>query len=374
MGYRYIGAKTRALPHILDKICSLVPQGGRVVDLMCGTGAVSAALRESGFRVTANDVMTFPFHHARIALLFTSPPEFLNAREFTHEYSGSTQKKMFPSTLYKRVLEALNNVPPKEDYFWREFSVEGEPANGQKPRNYFTPENAKKIDSVRGWISRLRECEYINALEQSLLLHDLIMAANDVANIAGTYGHYLSKTVERARYPLVLKPTSIVIRDDNGWHSVFRGYAEALADNLSCDLCYIDPPYMKRQYAANYHILETLARGDSPPAIGVSGLRPWRDQYSNFCTKTKIRKSFSEIFTKMDCSDFLISYSEDGLLTAGQLDSLFSEFGDVELLTFKYKRFRSNNSPLGPVLTEYLFHLRINRCPFLNPTLSADVS
>ncbi|MCZ5120468.1 DNA adenine methylase [Escherichia coli] len=36
---------------------------------------------------------------------------------------------------------------------------------------------------------------------------------------------------------------------------------------IQCDLCYIDPPYMKRQYAANYHILETLARGDEPEAM-----------------------------------------------------------------------------------------------------------
>ena len=40
------------------------------------------------------------------------------------------------------------------------------------------------------------------------------------------------------------------------------------------------PHISKRQYAANYHILETLHGNVEPEAIGDSGLRPWRDQYS----------------------------------------------------------------------------------------------
>ena len=140
---------------------------------------------------------------------------------------------------------------------------------------------------------------------------------------------------------------------------VLKGYAEELSKNISCDLCYIDPPYMKRQYAANYHILETLAREDEPEAIGVSGLRPWRDQYSNFCTKTKIRSSFRKIFTEMKCKDFLVSYNEDGLLTIEEIKEVFSEFGKIQVSSFKNKRFRSNDSPLGTDLTEYLIHLKI---------------
>ena len=76
-----------------------------------------------------------------------------------------------------------------------------------------------------------------------------------------------------------------------------RGQAETVAPLIEADLCYIDPPYMKRQYAANYHIIETIARGDSPEAVGVSGLRPWRDQYSDFCSKVKIRDAFRAIFS-----------------------------------------------------------------------------
>lgn len=361
MGYRYIGAKTKILNKVLEKISSLIAYGGHVVDLMCGTAAVSAGLRKLGFQVTAVDLMTFSYHHARVALLLTAPPAFRGATAFVNEYSERKQQTLFPLTLYENLLKALNCVPPVEGYFWKEFSIEGCPKNTQRPRNYFSPQNAKRIDAIRTWIRTLRKEGQIDELEHSLLLHDLIMAVNDAANIAGTYGHYLSRLVERAKSPLELRPTPIDLPEDGRRHTVLKGYAEDLASSITCDLCYIDPPYMKRQYAANYHILETLAREDEPEAVGVSGLRPWRDQYSNFCTKTKIGDSFRRILTEMNCDDFLISYSEDGLLRIEELVDLFSEHGSVQVSTFKYKRFKSSNSELAPELTEYLIHLKTNK-------------
>ena len=120
---------------------------------------------------------------------------------------------------------------------------------------------------------------------------------------------------------------------------------------------YIDPPYTKRQYAANYHILETLARGDYPEAVGKSGLRDWWDQHSSFCTKTKIFDSFDSVF-KMQCNTFIISYSEDGLLKLPDFESFLKKYGDVSIRKIKYKRFRSNNSPLPTSINEYLIIVR----------------
>ena len=361
MGYRYIGAKNRIMEDILPAIENLVGTGAYVADLMCGTSAVSTELRKRGFRVTANDLMTYSYHHARVALLFTSEPAFSNSKKFIKEFSKNSSNGLLPLAPYEQILDALNNVPPIKGYFFREFSSDGSPKNNGKPRNYFSPHNAKKIDGMRKWIHELARTRKIDKLEHSLLLHDLIMAANDVANIAGTYGHYLSKLRGRAQDNFMLSPTQLVIRKDKGAHRVLKGYAEEVAKEITCDLCYIDPPYMKRQYAANYHILETLAREDEPIAVGVSGLRPWRDQYSNFCTKTKIQNSFRRIFTDMTCTHFFISYSEDGLLSLNELKNLFSEFGTVKVEFSKHKRFRSNNSSLSPRVTEYLIHL-LKKC------------
>jgi adenine-specific DNA-methyltransferase len=360
MGYRYIGAKTQILEEVLSRVDGSVKKGAHITDLMCGTAAVSAGLRTLGYRVTAVDVMTYSFHHARVALNFTEPPAFAGAAVFMEGGSVARSSNLFPMTPYEQILEALNTVCPNQGYFWREFSLSGRPKNTEKPRNYFTPANAERIDGIRAAIRSLHSSGCITDLEHSLLLHDLIMATNDIANIAGTYGHYLSKTVERAYVPLRLQPSSLKISPDGEIHRVLQGYAEIVAGDIECDLCYIDPPYMKRQYAANYHVLETLAREDEPDAIGVSGLRPWRDQYSNFCTKTKIRDSFRTIFRTMRCPQFLISYSEDGLLPIAELKALADEFGKNEIRKLINKRFKSNDSSLAPQITEYLIHIRVS--------------
>lgn len=356
MGHRYIGSKTKILDEVVSKIQEIAPARGRVVDLMSGTATVSRALRKAGFKVTAVDLMTYSFHHARVVLLLSKSPTFKNAKSFIEKFCP---KEFAKEGGYIKIIKALNAVPSRKGYFWNEFSNEGKPADSTKPRNYFSPENAKKIDGIRYWVKKLHKEKLINDIEHSLLLHDLIMASNNTANISGTYGHYLSKLVGRARDEIELIPSEIELSENKEGHRILQGYAEDLSKSIVADLCYIDPPYMKRQYAANYHILETLGREDNPKAVGESGLRPWRDQYSNFCTKTKIRQSFETIFTSMKCSDFLISYSEDGLLKLDDLTNFFSKFGGVKLTTLKNNRFRSNKSPLDKQLTEYLIHLHI---------------
>ena len=357
MGFRYIGAKTKILPEIISKITSIVGKNSSIADLMCGTGAVSVALRMNGFTVTAVDIMTYAYHHTRVQLLVNSPPKFEKAQAFVDD-TKSPQTSLKPLTGYGKIINCLNSIKPTKGYFWREFSPEGKPKNTSKPRKYFTGENAARIDSVRSFIHQLKEPNAITDIEHSVLIHDLIMAANDVANIAGTYGHYLSKFAPRALQPIHFTPTKFVKLGSIKRHRVIQGYAEEVCKNISCDLCYIDPPYLKRQYAANYHILETLARGDEPEAIGVSGLRPWRDQYSDFCSKVKIRKAFETIFVNIDCQHFLISYSEEGLLKIEELEDFFSNFGKVKTSTFLTKRFKSRKSVARPNIKEYLVHIK----------------
>ncbi len=358
MGFRYIGSKTRILFELMTEIHKYAKKEGHICDLMCGTGAVSAELRKGGYKVTAVDIMSQSYHHTQVQLFLDSAPGF---ESIELGLPSTAQQNTIKKPLgYDKVINTLNNLEPVKGYFWREFSPDGAPSNGTRPRKYFSSENAKRIDAVRGYIAEQRKRENVSDLEYSLLIHDLIMAANDVANIAGTYGHYLSKFVNRALQPIFFKKTKFMRIGSTEGHKVLQGPAEEFAGEISCDLCYIDPPYMKRQYAANYHILETLARGDEPEAIGLSGLRPWRDQYSNFCSKLKIRNSFSKIFSDMDCTQYLISYSEDGLLSEEELLAFLEGFGEVDLHKFSNKRFKSNDSRLKPNLNEYLLHLKLS--------------
>ncbi len=345
--FRYIGNKTKLLPMIINEISENTEPKSTVVDLMAGTGSVSVALRTNGFHVISSDMMTYSKHHLVTQLLISKAPDFL----------GLSNHIAINNTLgYETVLDNLNNLTPKEGYFFQEFSPEGTPANGTPSRKYFTSENAKKIDAIRDTINLWISKGWITNIEESVLKHTLIMAVNDVANISGTYGYFLSSFNKNSLENLILKPVSFVTEGSTD-NVVLQGFAEDISQDITADLCYIDPPYMKRQYAANYHILETIARGDYPEAVGKSGLRDWWDQHSKFCTKTRIRASFERIFTTMKCDVFLISYSEDGLLSIEELIDFFSKFGSVSYKVIEYSRFKSNNSRLSKELNEYIIRL-----------------
>lgn len=346
MGYRYIGSKEKLATLLIEEIQQHCPNAHSVIDLMAGTGLFSLALRRAGYRVLASDVMTYSFHHLIVNLRLNCAPSFAGLRPLLGEDCN-----------YERVLQHLNNVPSLQGFFVREYSSGGAPQAGCRPRMYFTAENAARIDAIRTIIREWYRNNLTTEVEHSLLLHDLIMAANDVANIAGTYGHYLSHFVQRSTDLITLRPSVFDENDNIDGHEIRRGYAEEIANELVADVCYIDPPYIKRQYAANYHILETLAREDEPEAIGDSGLRPWRDQYSNFCSKVRIRNAFDIIIQNIHCNNIFISYSEDGLLPIQDLLDFLSKYGNVNLREIRYKRFKSNNSQKGLDLTEYLIYL-----------------
>ena len=344
--FRYIGNKTKLLPAIMQATQDAIGTTGTVVDLMAGTGSVALEYRKRGYNVIASDVMTYSKCHLISQLLYDAPPQFYGL--------GDVQDGLFDApTRYERILEYLNSLEPVHGYFYREFSPDGNPANGCDPRKYFTSENAAKIDAVREQIRKWSEQGVISDNEAAVLKHTLIMAVNKVANISGTYGYHLSSFKGSAleSFSMAAVPFD---PSANTRHTVLQGFAEELAPSITADLCYIDPPYMKRQYAANYHILETIARGDYPEAVGKSGLRDWWDQHSKLCTKTRGLDSFEKILGGMNCPIFLISYSEDGLFTLNQLEDCFSHFGKVTVQKIDYTRFRSNNSSLPKRLTEYL--------------------
>lgn len=342
MSYRYIGNKTRLLPFLMESFGTIISNGATVADLMCGTASVSEALRKCGYQVIASDIMTFAVYHAKVRLLLSKSPEFPGIG-----IGG-----------YEKVVEYLNHIEPIEGLFYKEYSSYGCPENGTKARMYFSGPNAAKIDSILKQINDWDQDELLSDYEKSLLHHDLVLASNRVANIAGTYGHHRSVLSKAAILPLKIHPSKF-LDDFSTAHLVYQGAAEDIAPLIEADLCYIDPPYMKRQYAANYHILETIARGDHPDAVGVSGLRPWRDQYSDFCSKVKIRDAFRKIFQSANCEHFMVSYSEDGLLKLSDLLDLFSEFGNTTLKKVPFQRFRSNDGGKGGVVLEYLFHIKV---------------
>lgn len=317
-------------------ISSHLPPGSHVVDPMCGTATVSAALARSGFRVTASDELKFPVLHARARLLSSGRKSF---EPVADEYAHAVQ--------------LLNSAKPIQGLFWREYSDEGNPTNGSRPRQYFTGYNAAKIDGIRKKIKRWRQLG-LEPASADLLLHDLIMAVNNVANIAGTYGYYRSSWNKASLVPIALVESEPSVGRRN---KVLQGRIEDIATKLKGDACYLDPPYTKRQYGGNYHILETIAQEDFPEPVGEGGLRNWYPNSSSFCSKRKVEEAFHATISKLPTPVIFLSYSEDGLLSPDRLHEILAGYGRVTRKHLPIGRFRSNGGKSGDV-HEHLYVLR----------------
>jgi adenine-specific DNA-methyltransferase len=340
MAYRYLGNKARIANWIADHVADKLPIGSRIADPMCGTATVSAVFAEHGFRVIAADELRFPVLHAQARLLHDGASAF-----------GSL-------AAYREALADLNGLRPQKGFFWREYSDEGSPQNGTKPRKYFTGSNAAKIDAVRAEIKKWRQ-QGLASHAVDLLLHDLILAVNRVANIAGTYGYYRSAWNRASLEPLVLYMSAPL--PHNRSHEVRQGRVEDLASLIDADAFYLDPPYTKRQYGGNYHILETIAQEDEPEPVGDGGLRDWYPQASDFCYRRKAKAAFARTLSQIKARWVFISYSEDGHLASPELSELLASFGTVERLQTPIERFRSNDrvAKLGAV-HEHLYILEMS--------------
>lgn len=339
LGQRYLGSKAR----LADWICSIlgVPATphSRFVDLFSGTGIVSKKAAACGWTILAND-------HLRCAAIMTKA-QLATQRSCRFTHSGG----------YEAVMRELNALPGVEGFIWREYSPSRKSRSGHA-RYYFTPDNGTRIDAIRGRIGDWKKAGGISAEEEAVLIADLLAAANRVANIAGTYGCFLKPWQLNA-----LRPLTIVCR------RLMRNYVRAevhCADaksiqTLPSDVAYLDPPYTKRQHAAYYHILETIALGDEPEVDGVTGLRPWRDRTSDFCYRSRAKAALRETVGRLSCGRMLVSYSSDGHLDEEDIIEVLGEIGKVMSHPARaVPRYCSNGKPGCSSLTvrELLFEVQ----------------
>lgn len=341
MGYRYLGNKSRIAEWITGIVADILPKNSKIADPMCGTATMSEAFGQSGLEVVASDELRFPVLHAKARLLHNCKYDFTKV-----------------SSTYEEAIQTLNNLKPVKGFFWNEYSDEGSPANGTNPRKYFTGSNAARIDAVR---AKIREWRQLGLSDDAcdLLLHDLILAVNDVANIAGTYGYYRSTWNKSSLKPLWLRASEPVSYPVT--HSILHGKVERIAANLEVDACYLDPPYTKRQYGGNYHILETIAQEDFPSPVGDGGLRDWYLTSSDFCYKRRVREAFHRTMEKLQSDWIFVSYSDDGHVPPTELLELLSMYGKTKCLSTPIDRFRSSDRGKRGLIQEYLYIVENSR-------------
>lgn len=309
MGYRYIGSKSRIVEKII-KIIGKPQKSGCFIDAFSGTGCISAQAANIGWKIKANDILNSAVIMTTAGLLCYEDITF-------KEFGG-----------YKEVISFLNNLKGTNGFFWKEYSPASKNFQTHE-RRYFTEYNAKKIDAISRIIHKWKKEKKITDFEFALLMADVISATNDVANIAGTYGCFLSKWTDQSQKKLQL--TERALRQNKVEFSATNLDAFSV-ESTPNDIIYFDPPYTKRQYASYYHILETLVIGDKPQIEGVAGLRPWKNKSSVFCYKTKAHKALVDLISAQKAHRVILSYSDEGHVNLDELSSDLKKIGTVKTI------------------------------------------
>lgn len=122
------------------------------------------------------------------------------------------------------------------------------------------------------------------------------------------------------------------------------------------DILYLDPPYNARQYGANYHLLNTIAKYDEFTPKGKTGLRDYNR--SDYCKKSTVKQSFEHLIKHADFKTIFLSYNNEGLMSVDEVKQIMSKYGKYDLASTKYQRFKAdktqNRQHKATLTTEFL--------------------
>lgn len=333
---RFIGNKERVLDTIFEIMNSKNIRGNSFFDVFAGTSNVGKYFKKLNYKIYSSDILFFSYVLQQAYIANNKEPKF--KKLFENVRTLKTDRSSRPLSI---VVKYLNNIKPVKGFIYNNYTPTGSRALSQ-PRMYFSDENGERIDAIRRQIGRWEKKNLINDNEYYILLACLIETVPFYSNITGVYGAFQKQWDPRAVKRLILRDIELIENDKENF--VFNENSLKLSSKISADIYYLDPPYNQRQYAPNYHILETIAKYDNPSIKGVTGQRCYKNKKSNFCNSKRGLIELSEMAKKAKCKTFMLSYNSEGIMPQKEIISTLEAYGNVELVDFKYTRFKSNNN------------------------------
>ncbi|ONI47847.1 modification methylase [Candidatus Epulonipiscioides saccharophilum] len=310
----YIGSKYSLLDflvNIIEEVAQVEDRENLVFgDLFAGTGIVGSKFKKMGYKVIANDIQ----HYSYV---------------INKHYIENNQP------LQKDLVEYFNSLEGIEGFIYNNYSL----GSGSQ-RNYFTDYNAKKCDRIRIELESLYRQELISKATYYYYLASLINSIDRLANTTSVYGSFLKHIKKTAAKELKLELVPVIEGTNIG--KVYNKNINDLILDLSGDILYLDPPYNARQYSANYHLLETISKYDNPDIQGKTGLR--KDYIkSSYCSKKRVKADFEHIIKNANFKHIFLSYNNEGLMSIDDIERIMRKYGQYEVFTKPYKRFRADN-------------------------------
>lgn len=312
---RYIGSKTK----IVNKIMNEVNSDSKIVaDLFSGTGVVAKNLILLGKKVILNDMLFSNF----IVYKAFFGSEKIDAKKIEIIINDFNE------------LKEIN----KKNYISKNYG-----------NRYFSENNAKKIGFIRDEIDVLYESKDINEEEKFILIASLLYSLDRVANTVGHYEMYLKNKKRDDEFIMGLIDLSL--RGSNV--EIYNRDANELADKITADTFYLDPPYNARQYINFYHVWENIAKNNKPELSWESkkfdrtGLR---SDYS----KSKAPEVMEQLFEKIKYAEnIIVSYNNtydaksnasNNKISIEEMKEIFSNNRVLKIKEIEHKSFNSGKT------------------------------
>lgn len=297
---KYIGSKRLLVGRIVAVAQAL---GARTaLDLFSGTSRVGHALKRAGVEVTANDHLAY-------------------AHALATCYVQADARRWLPE-VPKRLAE-MAALPPKAGYVTRTFC---------EASRFFQPKNGARIDAMRAWLHDAALHPELDAILKVALME----AADRVDSTTGVQMAYLKAWAPRAHNDLELRVPDVL----PGAGTALRMEAAVAAAASRVDLAYLDPPYNQHSYMGNYHVWETLARGDEPEVYGVACKRvDCRGYASPFNSKRRAKAAFEQVLDALRAKHVLVSFNNEGFFDRATLEGMLSRLGPLRVVELDFKRY-----------------------------------
>lgn len=343
---RIIGSKYKMLENISMVIQKEKITGNTLFDVFSGGTSVSRFFKRK-FAITSNDILYFSYVLQKALISLNQYPKFDNLDIMANWHEDGKER-------VSRVIDFLNDLRGTKGFIYKHYTPASKPVDVFE-RMYFSEINGKKIDAIRTKIQEWFENKQINEEEYFYLIASLLLSVQKIANISGTYGAYNKNWDPRSIKELKLQVIEIITSRYE--HRAFNSNSFKLLSKVNCDIAYIDPPYNSRQYIANYHILETIAKYDEPKIKGKSGMRNYSDEKSTFCSKRTAKDELFRLINGLRTKYVILSYNSEGLVSKHEIIDIYEKSGlkNIKIYEFNYRRFKSNGNEHDGVVTEYIF-------------------
>ena len=326
---RYTGSKYKLAKWIVDLInenCF----GSSFCDIFAGTGIMSYSMLSNVEGLFIND------------FLFSN--EIIYKAFFENAPYNEMKLENIKNTYLKLVANDLHDNYCSKWY-------------GDK---FFSYNDAKIIGYIREDIESQKN--NLTPKERNILIASLLYSADKVANTVGHYDAYIKgkKIEDKFMFDLVktynIKGKNVVITRED---------ANKYANELKCDIVYIDPPYNSRQYSRFYHVLENIACWNKPTLYGEA-LKPKAQNMSEYC-RSNAPKIFKDLIDKLNCKYIVVSYnntykskssSSRNKITLEEINEILRTKGQVRVFNRSHQYFNAGKTDFSDH-KEYIFIVKV---------------